>query len=771
MTAGRFMGQSVARREDPRLLTGHGHYIEDVVLPGMLHAAFVRSDVARGRIVRLDVSAARAVPGVHAVLKGSEINVCVHETWWHMGGKEAMYPPKGALADGDVRYVGDPIAIVIAESRYIAEDAAELVEVEIESMPPILDVDVAIAATDDFVHPELGTNTPQVIPAFPDAELDQIFADAAHHVTATFGEHRYVAVPMETRGTVASWDPYAKQLLVYASTQSAHVLRGFYARLLDIPENNVRVIAPDVGGGFGLKVMALRDEWAVVIASVLLGTPVRWIEDRRENLIASAHARDERMSLEVAVDADGQLQAIRGHLVENVGAYPYAASGSGAALVMLFLSGAYKIPKTGFSAAATYTNTCGRAPYRGPFLMQTVGPEQMVDVVARAIGMDPLELRRRNVIRAEDLPYTLPSFLPYDSITAHETLEQAAAVIDYDGFRQEQAKARDEGRYIGIGISLCVEPSAIAFGALATEGVEVRMEPSGKVTCILSSSSTGMSVETTALQVLAEHLGCDMDDITFMQADTLVAPFGGGTQGSRSAVLYGNVVRQAAVEMREKVVAIAAHLLEASAEDLEVESSTVRVKGTPAKSLSFEQIAETAYISSDALPPGMTPGLEVMSRYKAPPFTFSNACHMCTCEVDIVTGQVTILRYVVSEDCGQMINPKVVEGQIFGGVVQGIGGVLYEHLVYDDAGNPLTATFADYLLPTAAEVPTIEVVHLESAASNPLGVKGMGEGGAIASPAAVFNAVADALAPLGVEVRDTPLGPSQIAALLEAAGH
>jgi carbon-monoxide dehydrogenase large subunit len=533
----------------------------------------------------------------------------------------------------------------------------------------------------------------------------------------------------------------------------------------------VRVIAPDVGGGFGLKVMAMRDEWTVVIAAKLLGKPVRWIEDRRENLIASAHARDERMTIEMAVDTEGRFQAMRANLLENVGAYPYASTGSAAMLVGLFMTGAYKIPKTGFSNTAAYTNTCGRAPYRGPFLMETVGIEQMVDVVAREIGLDPLELRRRNVIRAEDLPYSLPSMLPLDHITPHETLEQAAQMIDYDGFRNEQAAARDQGRYLGIGISLCVEPSAIAFGALATEAVTLRIEASGKVNCILSSSSTGMSVETTMLQVIADTLGCEIDDITFFQGDTLLAPYGAGTQGSRSAVLYGNAVAQAAHELRAKLLAIAAHSLEASEEDLDIERGTIAVRGTPTKAMTLAQVGELAYIGSDFLPPGMTPGLESLTRFKAPPFTFSNACHMCTCEVDIGSGLVKLLRYVVSEDCGRMINPMIVEGQIFGGVVQGIGGVLYEHMVYDDNGNPLTATFVDYLLPTAAEVPDIEVAHIESVGPNPLGVKGMGEGGAVASPAAVFNAVADALAPLGIEVRSTPLGPLQIVQLLQAVGH
>jgi len=768
---GRFMGQSVARREDPRFLTGRGRYIEDLRVHGVLNAAFLRSDIARGRITHLDVSAARELPGVHAVYTAADLNDRVKETWWNMAGPDATYPPKFALAEHDVRYVGDPIAIVVAESRYIAEDALELIEIDVEADEPLLDPVANAASTEALVHPELGTNVPQAIPAAPDPELDQIFADAAHVVTETFGEHRYIQVPMETRGIIADYDQVSEQLVIHTATQSGHEVRAFFARLLGLSENKVRVIVPDVGGGFGLKVMSMRDEWSVVLAAMKLGRPVRWIEDRRENLIAGAHARDERMTISCAVDADGVIKAMKVDHLENVGAYPYAASASSGGMVGMFVSNAYKIAKVAYSNTVAYTNTCGRAPYRGPFLMETVGPEQMIEVIARKLGLDPIEIRRRNVIAAADQPYALPSMLPVADVTLAETLEQAAQIIDYEGFRREQEAARAQGRILGVGTSLCMEPSAIAFGALATEAVTLRMEASGTINCVLSSSSTGMSVETTVLQLIAEQIGCDIDQITFLQGDTSLTPYGAGTQGSRSAVLYGNAVHAAAVELRAKLVAIAAHLLEASEDDLEVGDGKVSVKGVPDQALTLGQLGATAYINSDALPPGMMPGLEVSSRYKSAPFTFSNACHICTCEIDPVTGEVQILRYVVSEDCGRMINPKIVEGQVYGGVVQGIGGVLYEHMPYDEAGNPLAGTFMDYLLPTAAEVPDIEIGHIESAAANPLGVKGMGEGGAVASPAAVFNAVADALAPLGIEVRDTPLGPSQVVELLRAAGH
>jgi carbon-monoxide dehydrogenase large subunit len=771
MTAGRFMGQAVARSEDPRLLTGRGRYIADVVVPGASEAAFVRSDVARGRITGLDVAAARSAPGVRAVFTAADLNPLVRGTWLSTLGPDAPYPPKYCLAENDVRFVGDPIAVVVAENRYLAEDAADLIDVEIDPKDPLIDVDAARASTDDLVHPELGTNTPQIIPVLDDPELDQAFARAAHVVQDTVVMHRYVQVPMECRGVIADWDPYNEELTVWSSTQSVHEIRGFLARLLGIRDNQVRVLQPDVGGGFGQKTMIMRDEWAVVLAARLLGRPVRWIEDRHENLVAAAHARDEKMNLSMALDADGIITAIRGEHIENIGAYPTMGSGGSAAIVAPFLSNAYKIPKVGYASQAVYTNTCGKAPYRGPFLMYAVGTEQLMDTAARQIGVDPLELRRRNVIRTEDLPYLLPSTLCYDSITPALTLDQAASMIDYDGFRAEQAAARDQGRYLGIGISLCVEPSAIAFGGLGTEAAVIRMDYAGQVTVALGSSSTGTSVATTMKQVVAEHLGCDLEDVSIVQGDTAATPYGAGTAGSRSAVLYGNAVAQATIELRSKLLGIAGHALEAAVEDLDIEDSRVFVRGTPAKGMDFAQLGQLAYIGHDMLAPGTTPGLEVSHRYKAPPFTFSNACHMCTCEVDIDTGQVTLLRYVVSEDCGRMINPKIVEGQIFGGVVQGLGGVLYENMVYDDNGNPLASTFVDYLLPTACEVPAIEVGHIESRAPNPLGVKGMGEGGAMASPAAVVNAVADALAPLGVKVSGSPLGPRQVLDMVAAAGH
>jgi carbon-monoxide dehydrogenase large subunit len=399
-------------------------------------------------------------------------------------------------------------------------------------------------------------------------------------------------------------------------------------------------------------------------------------------------------------------------------------------------------------------------------MIETVVREQMMDHVAREIGIDPLELRRRNVIHGADLPYATATGMVYDVVTPSETLEQAVGMLDYVAFRAEQRRAREGGRYLGVGISVYIEPSAVAFGLLSTDHAILRIETSGKVFVTMNTASHGQSLETTIPQVVADHLGCALDDVVFLQGDTALTTWGHGTGGSRSAVISGGAARQAAIMMREKVVALAAHLLEAAPEDLDVTDSVVSVRGTPTKALHFAQIAPAAYVP-EIRPPGIDNGLEVSLRYSPPsPFTWSNAAHVCTCEVDVETGMVTLLRYIVSEDCGVMINPMVVEGQIAGGVVQGIGGVLHEYLSYDADGNPLATTLMDYLLPTASDVPVIEYGHVETPSAAPGGFKGMGEGGAIASPAAVANAISDALSPFGVPVTEFPLDPSAIAGLV-----
>jgi carbon-monoxide dehydrogenase large subunit len=771
-TAGRFVGQKVLRREDPRLLTGHGAYVDDVVVPGMVHAAFLRSDLARARIVSIDVEAARALEGVRAVLTAADLNPGLgsfQPTMFQSDPPPSPCAPLRALADGDVRFVGDPIVLVVAESRYVAEDACELVEVELEPLEPIVDPEMAVESS-QLVHPELGSNVAMSVPTPPSPELDAAFAEAAHVVRERIVQHRHTNVPMETRGVVAAFTPSSGELEVWLSTQNPHEARQVCARVTGVPEHLVRVRGADVGGGFGMKYFVQRDELTVVAAAVKLGCAIKWIEDRRENLIAAMHARSDIATVEVAVDDEGRLLAARIDHLEECGAYPVGGHGGTGPFASMLFPGPYRLPQMGFRCTSVWTNTCGRGAYRGPWMFESVAREEMLDCVARVIGIDPLELRRRNVVRTDELPYTTAMGMELDHVTPAETLEQAAEILGYDEFRAEQRRAFEhQGRLLGVGIGLYVEPTSMASGSIGVETATVRVQPGGTVTVMLGTGSHGQGIETTMAQVVAEHLGVDLDDVVVVQGDTASAPFGAGTGGSRTAVVAGGAARAASLDVRAKAVQIAAHLLEAAPDDVELDEGRAFVRGTPARAVTLRDVAQVAYNHPATLPAEITPGLEATVSYQAPPITWSNACHACTVEVDADTGIVTVLRYVVSEDCGVMINPMIVEGQIAGGVVQGIGGVLYEHVVYDEYGTPLTTTFLDYLVPAATEVPDIEYGHIETRSPTPGGHKGMGEGGAIGSPPAVFNAVADALALRGVKVTEQPLTPSRIVEALASS--
>jgi carbon-monoxide dehydrogenase large subunit len=761
--AGRFVGQSVRRREDPRLLTGHGRFVDDVMFPGMLHCTFVRSDIARGRITRVDVSAARALDGVHAVFTAADLNPHA-ETLQPTLLLEMPGAPLRPLADGDVRFVGEPVALVVASSRYVAEDAAELVEVDVESEPAIVDVEMALAPGAPLVHPERDSNVGAEM-EFPIAPELQALLDggAPHVIRRSFRQHRHTPVPMETRGIVAQYEPSAGEMRVWMSTQNPHEAKQAIARVAGIPAHLVRVQAPDVGGGFGQKFFAQREELTVALAARRLGRTLKWIEDRRENLIASNHARTDVADCVFALGADGTLLGSYIDHVEDSGSFPVGASGGAGALVGILFTGPYKVPLASMRTRSVWTNTCARGAYRGPWMFETVAREQMVDAVARELGIDPLEWRRANVVPTAELPYTLPTGLTLEMVSPADTLEQAAAIIDYDEFRLAQQRAlTEDGRLLGIGIGLYVEPSTGMMDPMGTETAVVRVNPNGQVTVALGTGAHGQGIETTMAQVVAEELGIDFDDVTVLQGDSAVTAYGRGTGGSGTAVIAGNACRDACALVRAKAIRIAAHLMEAAPEDLEIIDAQVTVKGTPTRAVAWHEVARIAHLETARLPDGMEVGLEATATFKAPPFSWSNACHACTVEVDPATGRVDILRYVVSEDCGVMINPMIVEGQVAGGVVQGIGGTLYEHFVYDDDGNPLTTTFMDYLLPTTTEVPTIEYGHIETPSPTPGGHKGMGEGGAIGSPPAVFNAVADALALVDATIDRTPLTPDAI---------
>jgi carbon-monoxide dehydrogenase large subunit len=768
-SATRYVGARINRVEDARLLTGHGTFVDDVVLPGMLHACFVRSPFPRAAIKGIDTSAAVALPGVHFVFTAADLNPDAKEQWHTSIGRASPETPRPPLAESEVRFVGDPVALVIAESRYVAEDAAELVDVDYDPLPAVVDYETA-EDSGALVHEHHGSNVVGKLAGLPPSALDDVFASAAHVVRETIHQQAHAPVPMEGRGLVVDCSRSTGELTIYAATQSPHEVRLFCSRLLGIPEHRVRVVMRDTGGGFGQKILVQRDEMCLMLAAPKVGAPVKWVEDRAENLLAAGKSRHEHAEVTMAFGAEGAIQAASIDFVQDCGAYPTPWPVGTAAAVGVLFPGPYRIPRAAFATTTLYTNTVGRTAYRGPWQFESLAREVLLDSAARRMGMDPAELRRRNLLRRDELPYANPNGMTYDAISPVETFEQALSILDYDAFRAEQERARADGRYLGVGIANYVEPSTPGFGSYGTEAATIRVEPSGRVNVYVAGGSTGNSLETTVVQLTADALGIDIADVSTIQGDTAVTGFGAGAAGSRSGSMTAGAVRETAAVLRERIVAIAAHRLEAAVEDVELSESRAHVRGTPSVGVSLAEVAELAYFQPAALPPGVPAGLEATARYTAAaPSIWVNATHVCTCEVDVTTGLVTLLRYIVSEDCGPMINPSVVEGQIAGGAVQGIGGALYEHLAYDEEGNPVTTTFMDYLLPTATDVPDIEYGHVETPSPGPGGHKGVGEGGAIGAPPAVVNAVNDALAPFGVAATRLPLTPSRIVELVE--GH
>lgn len=765
--APRYAGTRVHRVEDTRLLTGRGTFVDDVSRPGMLHGCFVRSPFARARINGIDTSAALALPGVRAVFVATDLNPCVKEAWHAVAGKDVPDTPRPPLAEGEVKFVGDPVALVVAESRYVAEDAVELVEVDYEPLPAIADFTTA-QGSDVVVHQAYPDNVAGGMAGAPPDE--ETFTAAACVVSENVYQQIYLPVPIETRGMVVEWSSAADELTVWASTQTPHELRAFAARLLGIPAQRVRVIMRDTGGGFGQKVVPMREDMCIMLAARKVPAALKWIEDRRENLMSAGQARHVNGRARMAFDDDGTLLAADIDFAQDIGAYPTPYPVLTTAAIGMFFPGPYRVPKASFNYKTVFSNTAGLAAYRGPWQYETLAREILLDIAARKMDMDPVELRRRNILRGDEMPYFNPNGMPYDHVAPNDTFEQAVKILDHEGFRKEQREALAQGRYLGLGFSAYIEPTGAATGHLATEGATIRIESTGKINVYVNGGSTGNSIETTVVQLTADALGADIADVACIQGDTAVTPYGAGTQGSRSGPMTAGAVNEAGGMLRTQVVAMAAHYLGVAETDVELANSRVTVHDDAAKSVSFADLAYRAYYEPQQLPPGTSASLEATARFTSQaPIHWANATHACTCEVDVETGHVKLLRYIVSEDVGPMINPNVVEGQIAGGTVQGIGGALMENLVYDDDGNPLSSTFVDYLLPTATEVPPIEFGHVEIPGPGVGGYKGVGEGGAIGSSPAVINAINDALAPLGVTVTHLPASPASIVSLLEQA--
>ncbi|WP_040831276.1 xanthine dehydrogenase family protein molybdopterin-binding subunit [Nocardia jiangxiensis] len=764
-----YAGARVPRVEDLRLVTGAGSFVDDVARPGMLHACFVRSPLPRARITGIDVDEALALDGVHAVFVAADLNPGAHDLSYLIDGSRLPplnWPP---LAEEEVRFVGDPVVLVIASDRYIAEDGAELVVVDYDPLPPVIDYTTAHESP-ELVHARFPGNIAGQLAGRPAEEIAPLFDQAAHVVRQTIFQQAHLPVPMETRGIVAEWSAGPGEMTIWTSTQAPHEVRGFCARLLGIEEHRVRVIVRDTGGGFGQKVVPQREDICIMLAATKVPTALKWIEDRQEHLISAGLSRQDHGAASMAFDRDGTILAAALDYTQNVGAYPVPSPITGAAAVGMLFPGPYRVPAATFTTKLLYSNTPGRVAYRGPWQFESMAREVLLDNAARRLGIDPVELRRRNMLRRADLPLVNASGMRYTDVTPLETFEQALDMLDYPAFRREQELARAQGRYLGVGTCTYVEPTAASSPYHGTEGATIRIEPSGKVNVYLAGGSAGNSLETTAIQLTADALGVDIADVHTIQGDTAVTPFGAGTGGSRSGSMMAGAIAETASVLRERILTIAAHRLGGAAEDVEFIRGRAIVRGVPGAELSLAEIADIAYFRPAELPSGTPAGLESSGRYRAQsPIVWANASHVCTCEVDVTTGAVTLLRYIVSEDCGPMINPNVVEGQIYGGVVQGIGGALYEHLAYDDSGNPIATTFMDYLLPTATEVPVIEIGHIETLGPGPGGYKGVGEGGAIGSPPAVANAVADALSPFGVEISRLPLSPAAIIQMIAEA--
>jgi carbon-monoxide dehydrogenase large subunit len=750
------------------MLTGQGTFVDDITRPGMLHACFVRSPFPRARIKHIDSTEALAMSGVHAVFTADDLNAELQELWFTGQGRSAPQTPLPPLAHDEVRYAGDPVALVIADSRYLAEDAAELVEVDYEELAPV--VNYAHAADGgELVHAAFASNIAGEMQGGKADEVDAGIAQAATVIETTIWQQAYAAVPIETRGMVLEWSTASEEMTIWAATQAPHEVRAVCSRVLGLPEHHIRVIMRDTGGGFGQKVVPQREEVCLMLAVRKLSGPVKWIEDRQENLLAAGQARHEHAHTRIAFDDDCNLLTATIDHAQDVGAYPVPwPVGTGSAVGMIF-PGPYRIPATSFTHRSMFSNMPGRTAYRGPWQFESLAREVTLDIAARRLGKDPVELRRRNMLRADELPCTNGNGMPYSTVSPLETFEHALELLDYAAFRDQQAAARTEGRYLGVGTCSYVEPTTPGTGHYASEGASIRIDPSGKVCVYVAGGSSGNSLETTVVQLTADALGLSVEDVYTIQGDTAITPYGAGAAGSRSGAMIAGAVTVTASVLREKLVAIAAHRLEAAGEDIELSNSHAFVRGTPSRAVSVAELAEIAYYKTGQLPHGMTAGLEASERYTASPMShWANATHICTCEVDVMIGRVQLLRYIVSEDCGPMINPDIVEGQIAGGTVQGIGGVLLEELAFDERGNPLATTFLDYLLPTAADVPVIEYGHVETASTAGGAYKGVGEGGAIGAPPAVVNAVADALAPFNVTVTRLPIRPHDIVQLVAA---
>ena len=790
--ATRWFGAPVQRTEDPRLLRGKGSYVDDIDLPDMLHAAVLRSPYARARIISIDPSAARELPGVHLVLTAADLGE-VLEPSPLLIPHHALTQPRTQLplALNEVHYVGEAVAFVVADSRYIAEDALDLIDVEYEPLPVVHSLEVASAKDAPLVHADVpGNVAAHFVQSVGDP--DGVFAQAQHVIRETFTMERGAAMAMECRGVLARWESHEGALTCWISTQGPIPIRNGLAAIFHLPEHKVRVIAPDVGGGFGPKIMLFYPEEILTpFAAIHLGRPVKWIEDRRENFVSSNQERGQLHEVEYAFDERGVLLAVRDTFLHDTGAYtPYGIIVP--IITACTLPGPYRLQHYYSEFTVLYTNKVPVSPYRGAGRPHAVFVmERIMDRIAKELHMDRCEVRSRNFIQPDEFPWDVGFVYQdggptkYDSGNYQAGLDKLKTMLDYDNFPELQAEARQQGRYLGLGVGYYVEGTSIG----PYEGASVRVESDGRVLVSTGVTSQGQAHATTFAQIAADQLGVQPRDVLLTEGDSQAFYWGVGTFASRAATVAGSAVHLAAVKVREKAKQVAADLFEAAPEDIELADGKVFVKDAPHRSLTLGQVAISAnplrYAYGEnarklmsmklagprpgpALPPERGgPGLEAAEFYSPPHASFASGVHGAIIEVDPITGMVSFVKYVAVHDCGRVINPMVVEGQVHGGVAQGIGGAFFERLVYNEDGQIINASFMDYLLPTAAEVPAIAVGHIETPSPlSPLGMKGAGEAGVIPVPALFASAIDDALSPFGIRVREMPLHPCRLYELL-----
>jgi aerobic carbon-monoxide dehydrogenase large subunit len=770
------LGKARTRKEDARLLTGQTNWTDNIVLPGLLHMAFVRSPFAHARITSVDVSAAKSMPGVIAAFSAADFGEQGSLPCGWPVTEDIVMPPHPPMATDEVRYVGEAVAVVIARDRYEAADAVAAVDVNYEPLPPVLDMRAALEDGSPKVHED--GNKCYVWP-FVQGDVDAAFGDAPVVVERTYRQQRLIPCAMEPRAVVASW--VADEVTLWSSTQIPHVLRFALGAFFGIPEQNIRVIAPDVGGGFGSKLQVTAEEVLAVLVARKLGRPVKWTESRSEGNLTIHHGRDQWQRIRVAADRDGRLRGLEVDLLADMGAYLMLVT-PGVPLLGAFMYPAiYKMDAYSFKCTGVFTTKMPTDAYRGAGRPEaTFAIERIMDELATELGMDPMELRERNWIKHEEFPYTTIATLVYDSGNYEAATARAKELFGYDELRAEQKARRESGDpvQLGIGISTFTEMCGLApsrvvgslrYGVGGWENATVRVLATGKIEVVTGSSAHGQGHETAWSQIVADKLGVPFEDIRVLHGDTQVSAKGMDTYGSRSLTVGGIALAGACDKVIAKAKKVAAHLLEASENDMEFTAGRLHVRGDPGQGHSIQEIALATFTAHN-FPDGTEPSLDSEHTYDPENFSFPHGTHLCATEVDTETGRVTIRSYVAVDDVGKVVNPLIVEGQVHGGIVQGIAQALFEEAVYDDDGNLLTTTLADYLVPSAADLPHLTTDRTETpATTNPLGVKGVGEAGTIASTPAVVNAIVDALRPMGIDDVEMPCTPERVWRAIQSA--